>query len=296
MWQVKLVKNALKSTLPFQSQLRKWKRRISPYQGLQDNNQLALLQGLEQIKLLQNVGANFPGDVLEVGSGWLPIIPLLFKLAGARRVVLTDVEHLMDGHTVAVAKRTIEHSIDRVSDVLGTPTRLLLDRLAEPFAPDYHTPWNSSEFPQSSADLVISRAVFEHIPPNDLANIINDLGRILRPEGLMCHIIDNSDHWEHQDHKISRINFLRFEDGMFWRFACMNRQSYQNRLRHSDYTRLFKKAGWTAVVAAGEPDPRCLEDLCSLPLASQFRSYDRRDLAILTSTFVLRRLDPVDLT
>jgi SAM-dependent methyltransferase len=296
MWHVKLVKDALKSTLPFQTQLRKWKRRISPYEGLQDNNELALLQGLQQINLLQVSGANLAGDVLEIGSGWLPIIPLLFRLAGARRLVLTDVEQLMDGHTIAVAKRAIERSIDRVSDVLGKPTGLLLDRLAEPFAPEYHTPWNSGKFLKNSADIVISRAVFEHIPPTDLLDLIDDLGRILRPDGLMCHIIDNSDHWEHQDHNISRVNFLRFENGMFWRIACMNRQSYQNRLRHSDYTRLFIKSGWTAVVAAGEPDPGCLEDLRSLPLASQFESYDQRDLAILTSTFVLCRLDPIGLT
>ncbi|MGH7085537.1 MAG: hypothetical protein ACREFN_11170 [Acetobacteraceae bacterium] len=101
------------------------------------------------------------------------------------------------------------------------------------------------------------------------------------------HAIDNSDHWQHRDRALSRVDFLRYEDDWFWRLACVG--GYQNRLRHGDYLRLFAAHGWTPIIAEGVPDERCIKDLETLPLASSFRGRDHRDLSILTSYFVLRR-------
>jgi len=101
-------------------------------------------------------------------------------------------------------------------------------------------------------------SVFEHITPEVIEEIIWQCGRILRPQGAMCHIMDKSDHWEHDDKSISRLNFLRYEDGWFWRIACFNPQNYQNRLRHPDYLAMFHRCGWESVVADGEPDEKAL--------------------------------------
>ena len=105
----------------------------------------------------------------------------------------------------------------------------------------------------------------------------------------MCHIVDNSDHWEHRDKSLTRTNFLRYGDEWLWRIACFNGQNYQNRVRHSDYLNLFHKYGWMTSVAEGIPDAQSLSDLRSLPLAAAFNRRDHRDLPILTSKFVVRR-------
>ena len=280
----------MKALVPFQPQLRRLKRWVSPYHDDPSNSKYALEQGLQQIQLLQRAGVDLTGDVLEFGTGWLPIIPLLFYLAGSRSVVLTDVERLLDPHTTAKAKQVVASHLATVARVLGKPEEDLARRLDGDFAPAYLVPWQSRCHPSRSVDIVISRAVLEHIPPSALSNFLGEFVRIVRPGGAMCHVVDNSDHWEHQDKTISRVNFLRYEDGWFWRLACLNRQAYQNRLRHSDYLALFHQHGWTTLIAEGTPDEKCLSDLRTLPLAKRFADRDHRDLAILTSAFVLRHI------
>lgn len=283
-----VLKSVVKAALPFQPQLRRLKRRWQPYQDDPDNSHYALHQGLEQIRMLQSAGIDLSCDVLEYGSGWLPIIPMLFRLAGAKRLILTDLERLMDEHTIEKAHTIILENLPTVAAFFGVRERMIRDCLGTVFQPDYITPWNSQTHPSKSVDLIISRAVLEHVPPDSLCQVLPEFDRIIRPAGAMCHIIDNSDHWEHIDKSISRVDFLRY-DGVYWKLACLNLQAYQNRFRHGDYLNLFDRHGWTAVMTDGTPDQKCLRDLENLPLARQFREYDPNDLAILTSMFVLRR-------
>lgn len=244
---------------------------------------------MQQIQLLRSARVDLTGDVLEFGTGWLPIIPLLFHLAGSRSLMLTDIERLMDTQTIARAKRVIADNLATVASVLHETEADLATRLHGDFSPAYLVPWDSHGHPSCSVDIVISRTALEHVPPSTLSDFLGEFSRIIRPGGAMCHIVDNSDHWEHQDKSLSRVNFLRYEDGWLWRLACLNPQTYQNRFRHSDYLALFRQHGWIAVIAEGTPDERCLSDLHTLPLAASFAGRDHRDLAILTSTFVLRR-------
>lgn len=284
-----VLKSALKAALPFQAQLRRMKRRIRPYRDNPANSRLALQQGLQLMRTLRTAGADLNGDVLELGTGWLPIIPLLFHLAGARRLILTDLERLMDRHTVARAREVIRENLPMVARTLDQSEGRLAARLAEDFAPEYLVPWSSRTHPEGSADIIFSRAVLEHVPPAVLGQLLSDFNRIIRSGGAMCHTIDNSDHWEHRDKMLSRLDFLRYEEGLYWRLACADPQFYQSRLRHSDYVRLFQMHGWAVDVAEGEPDEQCLRDLATLSLARRFLGRDHRDLAILTSTFVLQR-------
>ena len=96
-----VVKTVVKALLPFQAQLRQVKRRLVPYRDNPSNSSYALQQGLEQIRLLRSQSIPLSGDILELGSGWLPIIPLLFHIAGARKLILTDIERLLDSRTTA---------------------------------------------------------------------------------------------------------------------------------------------------------------------------------------------------
>lgn len=284
-----IAKSAARSLVPWQSGLRRLKRRFVPYEGDFDNSQTCITDGLNQIRALRSCGIALTGVVLEFGTGWFPLIPLLMHLAGARKLVLTDVERLMDDTTVATARRLVADRLDDVAEVLEQPKDQLLARLATRFDPEYLVPWDASGHETGSVDLIISRAVFEHVPEPLLQQFMVQFHRVLRPGGAMCHLVDNSDHWQHTDRKLSRINFLRFGNGLLWRAAQLNAHAYQNRLRHSDYLRLFEDGGFTVVLSSGEPDPKCLRDLETLPLAPAFRNRNREDLAILTSLFVLRR-------
>ena len=194
------------------------------------------------------------GDMLEFGTGWLPLIPKLFHLAGARSLILTDVERLMDMATIARADAILEGRINEIAAVLGRPEADLRARLRLPFNATYIAPWQAESQPDESVDLILSRAVFEHVPVKSLEAVLAQFHRILRPGGAMCHVVDNSDHWEHQDKSLSRIDFLRYDNDLRWKIANFNMQSFQNRLRHSDYAAMFEQAGFSILHSAGEPD------------------------------------------
>jgi len=286
-----LTNAVVRGILPFQPELRRLKRRVSPYRDDPLNSHYCITNGLEQLAALRAASVEMSGaDILEFGSGWLPLIPLLCHLAGARRLILTDIERLMDERTIARAKQLVATRIDDIAEVLAEPQDRLLARLNEAFRPDYIAPWNAASHPPGSADMVISRATLEHVPAEQLRFFLAQFHRIVQPGGTMCHLIDNSDHWQHKDRRLSRVDFLRYdEDSWVWRLAQVNKQAFQNRLRHGDYGRMFAEAGFSIVRAIGQPDIKCLDDLATIPLSGRFKDKAPDDLAILTSLYIVRK-------
>lgn len=299
-WWVKLVVDTAKTTLPFQHELRRLKRRLSPYRTNPANDRLALAQGLRQISILRQTGSwTHDIRVLEIGSGWTPIIPLLFVAAGARQVILTDIERLLDRHTLLNALDVILAGADEVARVLNMdPDRLRLildadrslglDDLLRHFGLVYQVPHDVSAIADGSLDLVCSRAVLEHIPPAELARLVRAYGSKLSPGGLMCHVVDNSDHWEHRDKSISRVNFLRYGETA-WRLTGINPQNYQNRLRHPDYVELLQECGLRVLIAEGDVDARSLADLRTMRVHRRFAHRSLEELATLTSYLVAEK-------
>jgi SAM-dependent methyltransferase len=146
----------------------------------------------------------------------------------------------------------------------------------------------SLALPDASVDIVTSRAVLEHIPPQVIQDIFHESYRLLKPQGLACHYVDNSDHWQHGDKSISRINFLRFPDSVF-RWTYLNGLNYQNRLRHSEYVDMLRKAGFELLRQDRDVDSGSLEALKTLPLDDRFRRFTADDLAALTSYLLARK-------
>jgi SAM-dependent methyltransferase len=288
MW-TQIARDNAKALLPFQGSLRALKRAITPYRSEPWNDALALSQGLRIVRALREAGADLTGaSVLEVGTGWIPTIPALFHLAGAGRIIGTDVERLLDGATTAHARRVVAAETPRVREDLGLPESVDVEASLETMKIDYRCPFDPRSVPDGSLDVIYSRAVLEHVRLPDLDSIFAGAHRMLRPGGFMAHLIDNSDHFQHRDRRLGRVNFLRYGD-MTWRLMCMNVQNYQNRLRHTDYAARLVADGFEIVATEGEPDSECLRSLETLPLAPAFAGRPRDDLAILTSLFVARR-------
>src|SRR5262245_15049792 len=141
MWQIEMCKAFVKSQLPFQHGLRTLKRRLVPYAGCLDNSRDALKQGLHQVELLRRSGFNPASKVLEIGAGWFPIVPLLFHIAGARRVALADTEKLIDSHTIASAKELVMEHSPIIGRELDISSDVIAERV-ESFEFDYYVPWD----------------------------------------------------------------------------------------------------------------------------------------------------------
>jgi ubiquinone/menaquinone biosynthesis C-methylase UbiE len=98
-----------------------------------------------------------------------------------------------------------------------------------------------TSFSDNVFDACITTNTLEHIPKQDIINIMNELKRVVRNKGIISFVIDYSDHYAHTDRNIGRLNFLRYSSQQFQRWN--HRVHYQNRLRHYDYAGIFRNAG-----------------------------------------------------
>jgi len=286
-----VVEAAGRHAIPFRTTIRAIRRRSRPYEDDPQNSGWCVYQGLEQIAAVLASGTRIQGaTVLEFGSGWLPLIPTLYHLAGAAHLIMTDIDRLMDAQTTMRARRIVGARLPEVAEFLGETVETLEARLATPMVTDYLVPWNAENQAANSIDIVFSRATLEHVPPQLLTHFFSHFHRMIRPGGATVHSVDNSDHWQHRDRTLSRVNFLRFDDrDLFWRFGQFNPQGYQNRFRHSDYIDMLERAGFRVDVAWGNPDPQCIRDLQDIPLNKRFQNKTKEDLATLTSLFIARK-------
>jgi SAM-dependent methyltransferase len=148
---------------------------------------------------------------------------------------------------------------------------------------NYISPGDAADtrLPAQSIDFHTSFTVFEHIPLEILRKILEEGNRIIKNDGLFVHRIDYSDHFSHSDESISAINFLKYSDDEWKRYAG-NRYMYMNRLRHDDFISLLESVGHSIVEAEPTIDEHSQELLRngSLQLNERFSSKSEDVLAI----------------
>jgi SAM-dependent methyltransferase len=299
-WQTRLFVNKLKSALPGEEFLRRAKRHIFGYTPNCARDRGAIEEGLKQVQWVASAIDLQGARVVEIGSGWQPIIPLLYALAGTGEVIMTDLKRLCHPETLAATLDSLALHRKLITEQLRIPEpafeRFHVDVAKEPldqslrrFSIRYLAPcdFRNTAFASGSVDAVVSRVVLEHVPPEIIRGIFREARRILRPGGVMCHFIDNSDHWEHGDQRIPRIHFLKYSDSAFrW---IQSNGLYQNRLRHSQYGDLLRSAGFRIEREERIVDGGSVRILESFPVAAQFRSFTKEDLATLDSFYLASR-------
>jgi SAM-dependent methyltransferase len=232
---------------------------------------------------------------MEVGSGWQPLIPIIYSLAGSARVYLTDLNKLLRVDTFRAALESLRANRQTLLEGLKIDPKTLDHALREDTAASmegrlrelnlfYMAPCDcrKMDLPASSLDVVTSRACLEHVPPDVIQDIFHESFRLLKKGGVMCHIVDHSDHWEHMDKSITRVNFLQYSESLF-RWTCINPLNYQNRLRHPQYIEMLVKAGFRLVRENHKVDQPSLEAIPRMSLPERFRRFSPEELATIDS-------------
>jgi SAM-dependent methyltransferase len=300
-WQTKCVIDSAKALLPFQAQLRRFKDSVTPYQPQAAFDIPAVEQGLRQIDWVNGAVPVKGATVMEVGSGWQPMIPVLYSLAGAAKVYLTDLNVLLRRDTFSYALSSLRTQRQMILDGLkldpafldhslrDEPSMSLEDRLKE-LRLVYMAPCDCRKMnlPAGSLDVVTSRACLEHVPPDVIQDIFHESHRLLRPGGVSCHIVDHSDHWEHIDKSLNRVNFLKYSDS-FFKWTCINPLNYQNRLRHPEYLEMLEKAKLRLVREEHKVDQVSLRDLPNMQVDQRFSRFSKEELATIDTILLAVR-------
>jgi len=219
------------------------------------------------------------GRALEFGAGPDLICPLLLSHAGADEVLAYDLNRLATPERVNAV-------VAQLRDHVGGPwpfVKNLDEDLIRQYRIRYLAPADARQtgLPRGSIDFVCSTSVLEHIPPVDIAAILAEMKRVAKPMTIHSAIVDYHDHYATADPGISQFHFYRYSAGA-WRWFNPG-SHFQNRLRHSDYLKLF--ADYEIVEARAVVLNTSLDGVVVAP---DFRHYSQQDLLALNGFFALR--------
>lgn len=245
------------------------------------------------LQALREFGFDLAGArVLEIGTGWEPVIPVYLSGLGAKVTSVDLRRHLRTTQAVrnklASVLKTMQHELafsDRQRTALSSFTTgdTTIEELLERLEIDYLAPLLDSKLMSlrpSSFDLIYSIAVMEHVKPEDLETMLAAHDHLLTPTGIAYHDIGLGDHFTGIDSSITSANFLQY-DGMLWRWLGENHLAYHNRLRKSDFERVFHRRGYAVRWAEHKLDERAAELIRSgrLRPVARYSGYSVEDLA-----------------
>jgi SAM-dependent methyltransferase len=246
----------------------------------------------------KKTGNKYPNKTLELGTGWYPIVPIYFFLAGSDEVFSVDIVDYSNPKSI---RKTIEVFVDSFDNGLLKSDKegLVMQRIdilkeiansKKVFDGGILKELNiklvkmnamNTDFDCNYFDLIHSNNTLEHIPEPIIRVIFNEFGRILSTKGVMSHFIDHSDHFAHFDHSISIYNFLQYSDFQ-WKIID-NAIQPQNRMRVTDYQKIFNETGFIhQLYCHREGDKKVLE---SIKLHKKYGAYSMDDIAVSHSHF-----------
>jgi hypothetical protein len=222
--------------------------------------------------------------VIELGSGWFPVTPLLLLMRGAACIETFDLQKHYSRKRIREAARAL---LDHAShpDIARSAERGTLPAAIRYFP---RTNLASARLPRKSAAVAISQFVLEHVPPEQIEHIHRASLSWLADDGLWIHWISPGDHRAYGDESLSPVDFLRYSS-TDWERIAGNRFAYHNRLRRSQYRDLFERSGWTAVLEESNVSQETREQLARLPVHCDFSALAPDDLVAGSLWFVLRK-------
>lgn len=219
---------------------------------------------------------------LEFGCGRNLLTSLMLSHAGAGRVYAFDLVRLA--------------TIEQINGVIGQLRALLpgdwppvasFEELNARYRIDYRAPADAraTGLPDRSVDFICSTAVMEHVPEVELRAIMTECARICTANGKVSFLIDYHDHYGSADRNITMWNFYRYSDREWRKFNPDNH--YQNRLRHSDYGRIFRDLGFGVQWAEGVIPDWGEAQLARVSPSPAFAHYSHDDLVTVSGKYVL---------
>lgn len=184
---------------------------------------------------------------LEIGSGWVLSHSLILYLLGARKVYATDVTRLLSLSAIPKAVRSSvqyiindclagfeKHELIKARlDRLYSIDKFTLETLKE-IGIEYIAPIDLVETRlDKKVDFIYSKAVLEHIPDNEIVQLLNNLVSNLSNNGMMFHLIHLEDHLDITN---KPFDFLAEPKEHFTK-EIQNQRG--NRIRRSHYNNIF---------------------------------------------------------
>lgn len=229
-------------------------------------------------------GFSFTGKkIVEIGSGWLPLLPYFLKYEGGAREVNTyDLNRHYQKNKIFSLNHFFEERFKKkivcIDHKYGLPEGIF-----------YYPNTNIAGENLGEADIIFSRFVLEHVTPEALLKMHLHFRKQLDPGTHIIHFISPSDHRAYDDNTLSLQDFLRYSEKEWNRIQT--RFDYHNRWRLPQYISLFHKLGFEIVHLEYDFPDRTTDTYKkfeAVPLHSDFQHYTEEELIAGSINIVLK--------
>ncbi len=240
--------------------------------------------------------------VVELGTGWFPVVPVGLFLCGAGDIWTFDIAPLLSADRIkamlarfqeyersgalkAILPHVVPDRVARLGEISKRAEELSPEALLEEL--NIHVRVQDAQdtgLPAGTLDLFVSSGVLEYIPRQVLESILTEFKRAGSAHSIQSHYLNLLDQYSYFDASITPFNFLQYSEQR-WKYLN-SPLTWQNRLRISDYRELFVKCGFA--ISKELNTSGTSEDLRKIRLAPEFKKYSEADLLVLISWLVAK--------
>lgn len=233
---------------------------------------------------------------MQFGAGWTMAGPLTFYLQGVNHQTLFDLHKWVKPvfindviSRLSMGEFTYQSKRAKLK-LVSSNAKEAMHQLKQFYGIEYRAPVDVREsgMGAGSVDYISSTSTLEHIPEEDILKILLECSRILKPEGVVSFCVDYLDHYIKEGDPRTRYNYLKYSDAEWKKYNPPFH--FQNRLRHVDYLRLYRIAGFDVM----SDEKNCADDATKQALAAiekheKFSKYSLDDLSVSSAITVLRK-------
>ena len=242
--------------------------------------------------------------VVELGTGWIPVLPLAFAAAGCR-VFSYDVEPLVEDGVFRDTKDALLRSLPRYAEAAGQPERRMRRRLkylrrATTFSQacvaarvHYDGTADTTNLPHEdeSVDLLVTSLVLQCMPIEAVEAVLAESFRLLKPGGYAIHRIRMTDENAAHDPEKNHFDYLRHSREHYDRWFN-TKLKHLNRLRAGQFLARMRAAGFNVYKAERKIDKASLDHVAALDVDAMFAECTSEDLATTNLDVVLEKPVP----
>lgn len=252
-------------------------------------------------RLSATVGNLERSTVVEIGTGWVPVVPMTLATVGAR-VFTYDVTPLVDDDLYRQTRDEMSKRLPRYAAAAMVSTHDARRRFApladcNTFADacralkmQYDGKADTADLPHASesVDAVVSSLVLQCMPIECVDAVLAESFRVLKPGGYAVHRIRMTDENAAHDPDKNHFDYLQYSRSKYDRLFN-HKLKYLNRLRASQFLTKMRAVGFNVYKAERVVDEASLDHVRELKVDEMFSGLDPEDLATTNLDVILEK-------
>ena len=240
---------------------------------------------LELKKILNQLDYSLKNkEVVELGTGWIPIMPYFFHFLDKAKKVLT---YDLNEHISVEKAIEFNEYFEKEFSINIKPDNTKKIPIPNEISYFPNSNFITENIESNSVDIFFSRYVLPHVLEPALTDIIKKAYKILKKNGLMIHFLSMSDLRSHGNNSLSMWDFLKYSEAE-WKNKS-TRFDPHNRWRLPRYIELFESI-FLNIGSTLKKGSKQYEMFTKLKLHNDFKKYSFEELTAGNIIVILKKI------